>query len=146
MSSPKIKRWEKSPKKIIFQKNFFKKSYNGKWDFGFKGRVIINILFILIKKKGRYRLWNPKCQKFISGRMKIRKFRKLFLLASLDAARVPDAESLICEVSILLAEEQGPEYSLRFQRTNQIIFYMPKLLLQAGADELCPICSHARPD
>ena len=120
-----------------------------------RGRVIINILFILIKKKGRYHFWKPKCQKFIFSKMKIRKFRKLFLLASLDAARVPDAESLIREISILLAEEQWPEYSLRFQRTNQIILaryvqqvpcYMLKLLLQAGADELCPICSHARPD
>ncbi|MFN7881167.1 MAG: hypothetical protein ACK5NI_01635, partial [bacterium] len=64
----------------------------------------------------------------------------------LDAARSPYAESFIREISILLAEEQWPEYSLRFQRTNQIIFYMLKLLLQAGADELCPICSHARSD
>ena len=41
MGTPKIKRWEKISKKIIFKKNFFKKTYNGKRDFGFKGAGIL---------------------------------------------------------------------------------------------------------
>ena len=41
MGNPKIKRWEKILKKIIFKKNFFKKTYNGKRDFGFKGAGIL---------------------------------------------------------------------------------------------------------
>ena len=39
----------------------------------------------------------------------IAKFPKCPFLTSLDAARRPDAESLICEVWIFLAQDLGPE-------------------------------------
>jgi hypothetical protein len=45
------------------------------------------------------------------------KFRKYLFLTSLDAARAPDAESLIREAWNLLAEELGPEYCHGFART-----------------------------
>ena len=51
MKTPKIKRWEKSLKKIIFQKKFLKNLTMGNEILDSRGRVIINILFILIKKK-----------------------------------------------------------------------------------------------
>ena len=51
MSTPKIKRWEKPLKKLIFQKNFLKNLTMGNEILDSRGRVIINILFILIKKK-----------------------------------------------------------------------------------------------
>ena len=57
-------------------------------------------------------------------------------MTSVDAARAPEAESLIQEVSILLAKELGLEYSLGFQRTNQTLL--------AWSDEICHIFSHAR--
>ena len=53
METPKIKRWEKISKKIIFKKKFFKKTYNGKRDFGFKGAgILLYYLFELKKKVG----------------------------------------------------------------------------------------------
>ncbi|MFN7881151.1 MAG: hypothetical protein ACK5NI_01550 [bacterium] len=43
----------KNLKKIIFKKNFFKKSYNGKWVFGFKwAGILLYYLFELKKKVG----------------------------------------------------------------------------------------------
>ena len=43
----------KNLKKNNFQKNFFKKTYNGKRDFGFKGAgILLYYLFYLKKKVG----------------------------------------------------------------------------------------------
>ena len=49
MGNPKIKRWEKILKKIIFKKNFFKKILQWERDFGFKGAGIL--LYYLFKLK-----------------------------------------------------------------------------------------------
>ena len=51
METPKIKRWEKILKKIIFKKNFLKKSYNGKRGLGFKGACILLYYLFELKKK-----------------------------------------------------------------------------------------------